>query len=118
MTIRNRIKSCGLAVLVGAAACLFLNCDNVTSISRIHHQLPNYVNKQVTVTGDVTDAGDYLLVKYYKVMDKTGEIYVVSRGTLPKVGQHVRVQGMVRQKVAILGYTLTAIDELELKVLR
>jgi hypothetical protein len=43
-----------------------------------------YAGSQVTIKGEVTDAGSFFVVKYFVIRDGTGEIAVVTIRPLPK----------------------------------
>ena len=55
-----------------------------------------YEGKVVTLEGEVTDRTAFFVVlKFFKVRDKTGEIMVATRTGLPKIKSKVRVRGSI-----------------------
>ena len=55
----------------------------------------------MTIAGEVTDRASLLVVKYFRVKDKTGEIVVVTGKPLPSVGSKVRVHGEIKEAFSI-----------------
>lgn len=99
------------AVLVlSLAACGRLT---TTSIRDINDQPATYEGRTVTIAGDVVDATNLLVLKYYRVEDPTGRIVVVAKGAVPAKGNHVRVQGTVHQAFALGDQRLTVLIESE-----
>ncbi len=78
--------------------------------SRIHHApiekiLSNpkaYEGKVVTLEGEVTDRTAFFVVlKFFKVRDKTGEITVATKTSLPEVKSKVRIKGTIDEAFPI-----------------
>jgi hypothetical protein len=51
----------------------------------------------MTVSGEVTDSANVLVLKYDRVDDGTGRIMVVTRKAVPLRGAKVRATGTVQQ---------------------
>ena len=66
---------------------------------RIENILSNpkaYEGKVVTIEGEVTDGTAFFVVlKFFKVKDKTGEIVVVTKKSLPELKSDVLVKGKI-----------------------
>ena len=61
-----------------------------------------YEGKMVTIEGEVTDRTSFFVViKFYKVRDKTGEIIVVTKKTLPELKTILRVKGKIDEAFPI-----------------
>jgi hypothetical protein len=82
-----------------------------TSIRRILDDPGRYNGREVTVSGEVTDSANLVVVRYYHVEDGTGRIAVVAKGAVPRRGANVTVHGTVRQAFAVGDQSLTVILE-------
>ena len=62
------------------------------------------MGRKVRVKGDVTSALKIPIVatKLYALRDETGEITVVTSGSVPGIGARVRVEGVL-ENVAVVG---------------
>lgn len=101
-------------VLIIILAALFLsNCGSLftTPINKILENPRDYVGKTVTVSGEVTRVFSLLIVKYFVVRDKTGEITIVTEKPLPQVGKKIKVKGTVKEAFAIGDQQLMVILE-------
>ncbi len=71
-----------------------------------------FEGKSVTIEGEVTDrTAFFVVVKFFKVKDKTGEITVVTTRTLPAINSTVRVKGRIDELFAIGDHKLVVLDE-------
>jgi hypothetical protein len=102
------MKTLSRAVAALAAAVLISGCAGVLGtqhVGDLQRNSGHYADRTVTIDGTVTNSWGLPLVpfKLYKVDDGTGEMTVLSRGTrTPAKGNHVRVNGVVRD-VAVFG---------------
>ena len=97
-----------LVALAALAACAGLF---TTGIGEIKKDPGSFHGKQVTIAGEVTTRINVLGLGYYEVADGTGSIGVVTKGTVPKKGEKVRVKGEVDQAFAVAGRSLVVIVE-------
>ncbi|HKR00267.1 MAG TPA: hypothetical protein VJT09_06315 [Pyrinomonadaceae bacterium] len=81
--------------LLLAGTFLFTACPERTSISKIMADPARYRNKEVGITGTVTDAYGVLDNGAYEIDDGTGRIWVVTRRGVPSRGSHVGAKGRV-----------------------
>ncbi|MDA8083097.1 MAG: hypothetical protein M0024_05520 [Nitrospiraceae bacterium] len=88
------------AVLVGGGVYFFTQVDH-TPIGKILKNPREYDGKVITIAGDVTDSTSLLVVKFFKLKDKTGEITVITKRSLPNVGAKERVKGHVEEAFSI-----------------
>lgn len=88
-----------LLAVVGAY--FFFTGFGHTPIGNILKEPRKYEEKNLTIAGKVTDRASLLVVKYFRVKDKTGEIVVVTGRTLPAVGSEVRVTGRVEEAFSL-----------------
>jgi hypothetical protein len=77
---------------------LSLNCHPAYSMTanRIKDILDHprdYENKEVTVSGTVTNVVSLLVIKYYELQDDSGSIKVITDRLLPGRGEKLRVSG-------------------------
>ena len=100
-----------LATLVAAIAPVSCRASRPTPIRAILDDPRAYDGRVVTVAGEVRDATNLLLLKWYHVEDRTGAIAVVASGAVPLRGATVRVTGTVRQAFVIGDQSLTVILE-------
>ena len=83
-----------LALLVGAAASA--GCAART-INQVLADPAKYRDKQVKLNGSVVDSYALLGNGAYQIEDKTGKLWVVSNGGVPRKGAHVSVTGTLRE---------------------
>jgi hypothetical protein len=95
-----------LVALVASCSALFS-----TKIRAIKENPGAFDGREVAIAGQVTSSWNLVFVKYYKVRDNTGEIYVVTESALPHEGDHVRVKGKVDQAFAIGGNRMVVVVE-------
>ena len=82
-----------LLLLVGTF--LFTACPQRESVSKILGDPGRYRNKEVNITGTVTDAYGVLNQGAYELDDGTGRIWVVTRRGVPSRGAKVGAKGRV-----------------------
>jgi hypothetical protein len=92
MRISHRL-SLSLSLLVGTL--LFTACPQRESISKVLADPGRYRNKEVGITGTVTDAYGVLNTGAYELDDGTGKIWVVTRRGVPSRGSRVGAKGHV-----------------------
>ena len=88
-----------MALLIFLAAA----CEGIgtTPIGDILQKPRDYAGKKFTVSGEVTEIFSLVVIKYFVVQDKTGQIAVVTDKPLPQKGTIVRVTGSVREAFSI-----------------
>ena len=89
-----------ILLMVAGAYFYFTKVDH-TPIGNILKEPREYYEKSLTIAGEVTDRASLLVVKYFRVKDKTGEIVVVTGKPLPSVGSKVRVHGEIKEAFSI-----------------
>jgi hypothetical protein len=94
---------------------LFIGCNNIltTPINKIIEHPRDYSNKPVKISGEVTEVFSLVVVKYFIVKDKTGEIIVVTKKPLPTEGTKITVKGTVQEAFSIGDTQLIVIVEAE-----
>jgi len=82
-----------------------------TKIGDITNNPRHYADKEVTVSGEVTEAFSLVVVKYFTLKDNTGEITIVTDRPLPKAGEHLTVKGVVKEAFSIGSQSMLVIVE-------
>jgi len=101
------------------AACLIIilsaGCSGLmaTPIKKILDNPRDYSGKSVTVSGEVTELFSLVVIKYFVVKDRSGEIIVVTQKTLPAKGSKITVKGMVQEAFSLGDRHLLVIMEKE-----
>lgn len=94
---------------------LFIGCDSLTAtpIKKILDNPRDYSGKPVTISGEVTEVFSLVVIKYFVVKDRTGEIIVVTQKPLPKKGSKITAKGTVQEAFSIGDQQLIVIMEKE-----
>ncbi len=93
---RGLIIALVLVLAIGAAAWYYFSQTHHTQIEKILSTPGAYEGKVITIEGEVTDRTSFFVVmKFYKLKDTTGEIIVVTRETLPELKSTVRAKGRI-----------------------
>jgi len=97
------LKKIAIAIVVviiigGGAWYYFFSRPHHTQIDTILSNPKAYEGKEVTIEGEVTDrTAFFIVVKFFKAKDKTGEITVVTKKSLPELRSIVRIKGKIDQ---------------------
>jgi hypothetical protein len=83
------------ALLIALVACATVGCTGATDIGELLSEAERYDGREVKIRGTVTQAVRIPLVdiRLYNVQDETGEVVVLTSGTLPSRGDKVSVRG-------------------------
>ncbi len=94
--MRKVIIAIIVVVAIGGAVWYYFGRARHESIEKILSNPGAYEGKVVTIEGEVTDRTAFFVVlKFFKVRDKTGEITVVTKSSLPEVKSTVLVKGRI-----------------------
>ena len=96
---------------VSLSLCVACLAPGATPIRSILDDPRKYDGKIVTVSGQVQDSTNLVVLKWYRVADETGSIVVVASGAVPRRGARIQVTGTVRQAFVIGDESLTVIME-------
>jgi len=89
-------------VVAAPALLLVLSCGLLSTSTRDIRENPRtFDGRTVTVSGQVKGPTSLVVVKYFTLVDSTGEITVVTERSLPKTGERIRVRGVVREAFSI-----------------
>jgi hypothetical protein len=98
-----------LFILLLSIVILSTACASVT-INKVLADPTRYRDKEITVSGQVSDSYSVASRGAYKIRDGSGELWVVSEQGVPRTGAEVKVTGRVREgyNVGSLGARLPA----------
>ena len=94
------MKKTAKCLIVLVTMLLFLaGCDSFlsTPIGKILENPRKYADRSVTISGEVTEVFSLMVVRYFVIKDKTGQIAVVTDKPLPRKGTEITVHGMVKE---------------------
>ena len=111
--IKNIIIGVLIAIILGGGAGYYFTQVDHTPIEKILKNPRAYDGKAITIAGEVTDRTSLLFVKWFKLKDKTGEITVITKKSLPAVGAKERVKGKVEEAFTIGNQQLLVFVESE-----
>lgn len=90
-----------MAAIAGAVLWVYFDYFQAGPIKDILEDPGKYESKPVTISGQVADRMSLVLVKYFKLQDKSGEIIVITKKALPAIGKRVCVTGMPVQSFVL-----------------
>ena len=82
-----------------------------TKIADIKNNPRNYIDREVTVSGEVIQTFSLLVIKYFILRDESGEITVVTERPLPRQGERLKIRGTVKEAFSIGTQSLLVIHE-------
>lgn len=83
-------------IAIGAGAGYYFTQTHRTDIDKITSNPGAYAGKEMAIEGEVTDrTALFGALKFYKVKDKSGEMIVLSKKTLPEMRSSVGVKGRI-----------------------
>jgi len=106
-----------IAIIIVAGVWYYkTNIEGITFIGKILKNPKVYEGKMLTIKGTVTERVSFMIMKYYKLKDRTGEIMVITEKPLPSVGAKITVQGMVHDAFSLGGEQLLVFIEKDSKI--
>ncbi len=82
--------------MIGVGVWHYLRQAQYAQIEKILRNPKAYEGKVVTIEGEVTDRTSlFIVLKFYRLRDKTGEIIVVTKKPLPEIRSKVQVTGKI-----------------------
>ncbi len=99
--LKNIIIGVSIAIILGGGAWYYFAQVEHTPIEKVLKNPRAYDGKVITIAGEVTDRTSLMFVKFFKLKDKTGEITVITKRSLPNVGAKERVKGKVEEAFSI-----------------
>ncbi len=87
---------------IAGGAWYYFSRGHPTTIEKILSHPSEYQGKAVTIEGEVTDrTGFFVVLKFFKLKDRTGEITVVTKRSLPEIRSTVSVKGKIDEAFPI-----------------
>ena len=85
-----------IVLAIGAGAWYYFNQVHPTKIEKIFSNPTAYTGKEIAIEGEVTDRTAFFgVLKFYKLRDKSGEITVITRKSLPETKSVISVKGKI-----------------------
>jgi hypothetical protein len=99
------------AIIVVLTLLILCQCSGLfpAKIGDITNNPRHYADKEITVSGEVTEAFSLVVMKYFTLKDNTGEITIVTDRPLPKAGERLTVKGVVKEAFSIGSQSLLVI---------
>jgi flagellar basal body-associated protein FliL len=83
-------------IVVSAGVWYYFSQVRPTEIEKIFNNPAAYTGKEVTVAGEVMDrTAIFGVLKFYKLKDKSGEMIVVTKKSLPEIRSTMGVTGRI-----------------------
>lgn len=92
------IIAASIVIVIGAVAGVWYYFSQVhpTSIQKIVNNPGDYAGKDLAIEGEVTDRTAFFgTLKFYKIKDKSGDVIVITRKSLPEVKSSALVKGRI-----------------------
>jgi len=85
-----------IVIAIGAGIWYYFSQIHPTNIEKIVSNPTAYTGKEVAIEGEVTDRTAFFgVLKFYKLRDKSGEITVVTKKSLPEMRSNMSVKGRI-----------------------
>lgn len=98
-----------LVLVTSLVMVLLLGCPQQKKIGDITREPHRYVNKEVVVTGTVTNSFGALVAGVYEIDDGTGKMWIVSNGGVPSKGSRVAARGSVEPTFSLGGRSFATV---------
>jgi hypothetical protein len=92
------IIAVSIVIVIGAVAGIVYYFSQVhpTSIEKIVNNPGDYTGKELAIEGEITDQTAFFgTLKFYKIKDKTGDVIVITKKSLPEVKSSALVKGRI-----------------------
>ena len=91
-----------IILVIGGAAWYYFTGVHHTMIEKVLSNPTAYAGKTVAIEGEVTDRTAFFVsLKFFKVRDKSGEIIVVTKKSLPEIRSLVSVHGKTDEAFSV-----------------
>ncbi len=91
-----------IVLVIAGGVWYYLNRVHPTTIEKILSHPGEYQGKAVTIEGEVTDrTAFFVVVRFFKLRDRTGELTVVTKKSLPEIRSTVSVKGKIDEAFPI-----------------
>ena len=102
--LKKIIIAVSIVIVIGAVAGVWYYFSQVhpTSIQKIVNNPGDYTGKELAIEGEITDRTSFFgVLKFYKLKDKSGEIIVITKKSLPEVKSSAIVKGRIDDAFAL-----------------
>lgn len=94
--LKKIIIAISIVIVIGAGVWYYFSQVRPTSIQNIVNNPSAYTGKEIAIEGEVTDRTAFFgALKFYKVKDKSGEMIVITKKSLPEVRSSASVKGKI-----------------------
>jgi hypothetical protein len=83
-------------------SCTAIDKWRAVSIGKLIENPREYVDKRERISGTVTSRMDLMVVQYFVLADDSGEIIVITKKSLPIVGNKLTVVGRLKEGISLL----------------
>ena len=108
------IIAASIIIVIGALAggWYYFSQVHPTSIEKIVNNPGDYAGKELAVEGEITDRTAFFgTLKFYKIKDKSGDIIVLTKKSLPEVKSNAVVKGRLVDEFVLGDQKLTVFRE-------
>jgi hypothetical protein len=100
--IRKVIIAVLICLVIGGGIWYYFGRTHPIRIEKILSNPRAYEGKVVSIEGEVTDrTGFFIVLRFFKLKDKTGEVTVVTKKSLPELKSKVSVSGRIDEAFPI-----------------
>jgi hypothetical protein len=103
-----------IVIVVGAVAggLYYFSQVHPTSIQKIVNNPGDYAGKDLAIEGEITDRTSFFgNLKFYKVKDKSGDVIVITKRSLPEVKSSALIKGRIDDAFVLGDQKLTVFRE-------
>ncbi|OGP68134.1 MAG: hypothetical protein A2W27_07475 [Deltaproteobacteria bacterium RBG_16_44_11] len=94
--LKKIIIAVSIIIVIGAGVWYYFSQVHTTSIQKIVNNPGDYTGKELAIKGEVTDRTSFFgALKFYKLKDKSGDVIVITRKSLPEVRSSAIVKGRI-----------------------
>jgi hypothetical protein len=108
------IIAVSIIIVIGALAggWYYFSQVHPTSIQKIVNNPGDYAGKELAIEGEITDRTAFFgTLKFYKIKDKSGDVIVITKKSLPEVKSNAVVKGRIVDEFALGDQKLTVFRE-------
>ena len=100
--MKKIIIAISIVIVIGAGVWYYFSQVHPTSIQNIVNNPGDYTGKELAIEGEITDRTAFFgTLKFYKIKDKSGDVIVITRKSLPEVKSSALVKGRIDDAFAL-----------------
>ena len=101
-----------IVIALGAGVWYYFSQTHRTDIEKLANNPAAYAGKEVAIEGEVTDrTALFGALKFYKIKDKSGEMIVVTKKSLPEIKSTEAVKGRIDEAFSMGDQKLVVLVE-------